>query len=316
MEGIILTKQVLPISPVVFNSEHHTYTLDGKLLQGVTPIVSWLFPKTYEGIPQNILDAAAEYGTFVHQKCEMADDLGIVNDDVTESYKQLLSDAGLEPVYSEYLVSDNQHIASCIDKVFTDDSLGDIKTTSKVHWQNVQVQLSIYAYLYEWQTGRKVNKLYLIWLPRPKYGKPMIKELPRIPASICEYVIENFLVDADPLNAMAAMTQYLISEPAERQRKEGEVPAHWQSVIDELMLVKQQLDKLTEREKELKASIMQGMQSSGDDKWATDLIQISRVAASERVSIDTKALQSKEPYIYERYKKISKVAESLRYKLL
>jgi hypothetical protein len=58
------------------------------------------------------------------------------------------------------------------------------------------------------------------------------------------------------------------------------------------------------------------MQSNGDDKWATDLIQISRVAATERVSIDTKALQSAEPDIYEKYKKTSKVAESLRYKLL
>ena len=310
-----MKKQDLYKSPVVFDGEHHTYTLDGKQLQGVTPIIGWLFPNTYKGISKSVLDAAAEYGTMVHQACELADDMGIVNE-YTTKYKELLTANGLQPVYSEYLVSDEKAIASCIDKVFADDSLGDIKTTSKVHWMNVQVQLSIYAWLYEMQTGREANKLYVIWLPKPRYGEAAIRELPRIPASICEYVVENYLAGVEPFDAMAAMTQYLISEPAERQRKEGEVPERWQSVIDELMLVKQQLDKLTEREKELKASIMQGMQSSGDDKWATDLIQISRVAATERVSLDTKALQSAEPDIYEKYKRTSKVAESLRYKLL
>ena len=310
-----MKKQVLPISRVVFDGEHHTYTLDGKQLQGVTPIVSWLFPKTYEGISKAVLQSAAAYGTMVHNYCELADDMGIVNE-YTKQYKELLEANGLEPVYSEYLVSDEKAIASCIDKVFADDSLGDIKTTSKVHWQNVQVQLSIYAWMYEMQTGREVNKLYVIWLPKPRYGEAAIRELPRIPASICKYVVENYLAGVDPFDAMAAMTQYLISEPAEHQRKEGEVPERWQGVIDELILVKQQLDKLTDREKELKASIMSGMESNGDDKWATDLIQISRVAASERVSIDTKALQSAEPDIYEKYKRTSKVSESIRYKLL
>ena len=308
-----MEKQVLPISPVVFDSEHHTYTLHDKKLSGVTPIVNWLFPDTYKGISKSVLDAAAEYGTMVHQACELADDLGITNE-YTKQYTELLQEYGLTAAYSEYLVSDEKTIASCIDKVFTDDSLGDIKTTSKVHWANVQVQLSIYAWLYEKQTGRKANKLYVIWLPKPKYGQPTIREVERIPSSIVEYAVENYLAGCEPFDALSIMAKYL--EPQPKKRQEGEVPAHWQSAIDELILVKQQLDKLTEREKELKASIMQGMMSNGDDKWATDLIQISRVAASERVSIDTKALQSAEPAVYEKYKKISKVAESLRYKLL
>lgn len=302
-------------SPVVFDSEHHTYTLNGKELGGVTPIINWLFPKTYEGISKSVLKAAAEYGTMVHQACELADDMGIVNE-YTTKYKELLKAYGLQPVYSEYLVSDEKAIASCIDKVFEDDSLGDIKTTSSIHWVNVQVQLSIYAWLYEKQTGRRANKLFVIWLPKARYGETTIKEVERIPASVCEYVVENYLAGAEPFNALSALSKFLMVEPAAKKRQEGEVPERWQSVIDELIMVKQQLDKLTEREKELKASIMQGMQSNGDDKWATDLIQISRVAATERVSLDTKALQAAEPEIFEKYKKTSKVAESLRYKLL
>ena len=310
-----MKKQDLYKSPVVFDSEHHTYTLNGKELGGVTPIINWLFPKTYEGISKSVLKAAAEYGTMVHQACELADDMGIVNE-YTTKYKELLKAYGLQPVYSEYLVSDEKAIASSIDKVFEDDSLGDIKTTSSIHWVNVQVQLSIYAWLYEKQTGRMVNKLFVIWLPKARYGETTIKEVERIPASVCEYVVENYLAGAEPFNALSALSKFLMVAPAAKKRQEGEVPAHWQSVIDELIMVKQQLDKLTEREKELKSSIMQGMQSNGDDKWATDLIQISRVAATERVSLDTKSLQAAEPEIFEKYKKTSKVAESLRYKLL
>ena len=181
---------------------------------------------------------------------------------------------------------------------------------------NVQVQLSIYAYLYELQTGRKANKLYLIWLPKPQYGTPRVKELERIPSDICSCVVEMFVKGADPLNAMALLSGYLMYEEPEKKRIEGEIPEAMDEIIYELMTVKKQLDIFTEREKELKKMILDTMTIKGEDKWSNDLIQISRRAASERVSIDTKALQKNEPSIYESYKKVTKVAESLTYKIL
>ena len=39
-------------------------------------------------------------------------------------------------------------------------------------------------------------------------------------------------------------------------------------------------------------------------------------AASERESVDTKALKSKMPEVYESFKKVTKVAASLSYKVL
>lgn len=302
-------------SPVVFNSEHHTYTLEGHELSGVTPIIAWLFSDTYKGIPQSVLDKAAEYGTLVHSKCELADSMGIVDDDIVKDYQRIIMEEGLRVVCSEYLVSDERSVASCIDKVFDDDSLGDIKTTSKVHMVNVQVQLSIYAYLYELQTGRKANSLYLIWLPKPQYGKPEVRELERIPAEVCKYIIEVYSQGGDPLSVMAVLSKYLPTV-YEVEVKEGEIPDSMQQVIDELMTVKKQLDIFTEREKELKKILLEAMQSSGDDKWADDLIQISRKAAYERESLDTKALKAKMPEVYESFRKVTKVAESLTYKVL
>lgn len=305
----------LPCSPVVFEPEHHTYDLNGKMLSGVTAIVKWLFPDTYAAIPESVLMQAADYGTLIHSKCELADSMGIVDDPIVQDYQRIIKDAGLQVLCSEYLVSDEKAIASSIDKVFTDDSLGEIKTTSKVHEVNVMVQLSIYAYLYELQTGRQANKLYLIWLPKPQYGKPMVKELVRIPADVCKYVVEVYAAQVDPLTAIAALSKYLPANPIHK-RIQGEIPDAVHTLVDELMMVKQQLDELSEREKTIKKQLLEAMQGVGEDTWANDLIQITRKAAYERESIDTKALKANEPNIYESYKKVTKVAESLTYKLL
>ena len=309
------TKFFYPESPVVFEPEHHTYTLNDKQLSGVTAIVKWLFPDTYAGIPDFVLNQAAEYGTLIHSKCELADSLDIADEPIVKEYQRIIKEAGLKVVLSEYLVSDEKDIASSIDKVFKDDSLGDIKTTSKVHEANVTVQLSIYAYLYELQTSRKVNKLYLIWLPKPQYGQPMVKELQRIPSEICQYVVECYVAGGDKLSAVAALVNYLPANPI-HNRINGEIPDGVHTVVEELMMVKEQLDTLSEREKELKKQLLEAMQGVGEDTWANDLIQITRKAAYKRESIDTKALKANEPSIYESYKKVTKVAESLTYKLL
>lgn len=304
-------------SPVVFNSEHHTYTLNGHELSGVTPIIAWLFPDTYKGIPQSVLDKAAEYGTMIHEKCELYDSMSIGADDPVVQDYALITRTLQKVAVSEYLVSDEQYIASKIDKVFADDSIGDIKTTSNVHGLCVQLQLSIYAWLYERQTGRKANKLYLIWLPKPQYGKPALRELERIPASVCEYIVEVFVHGGDRMSAMSALTGCGVTLEADGgRRKEGEIPDGVQEVVDELMVVKKQLDFFAAREKELKNMLMQAMQDTGDDKWSSDLIEISRRASSERESVDTKALKAKMPEVYESFKKVTKVAASLSYKVL
>lgn len=305
----------LPESPVVFEPEHHTYNLNGKMLSGVTAIVKWLFPDTYAGIPESVLMNAADYGTLIHSKCELADSMGIADEPIIKDYQRIIKDAGLQVALSEYLVSDEKDIASSIDKVFVDDSLGDIKTTSKVHEYNVTVQLSIYAYLYELQTGHKANKLYLIWLPKPQYGTAMVKELSRIPADVCKYIIEVYVAGGDPLSCITALSHYITAEP-EKKRVNGEIPDGMAKVVDELMMVKQQLDELGEREKELKKQVLTAMQNVNEDSWCNDLIQFTRKAAYERESIDSKELKAKMPEVYESFKKTTKVAESLTYKLL
>lgn len=318
-----MEKKALVSSPVVFNEEHHSYTLNGHQLSGVTPIIAWLFPNVYQGIPERVLEQAAAHGSEVHKACEVYDSLDILPDDeeLKEVVRQYVSVTKMFPkvACSEYLVSDEHRIASCIDKVFDDDSLADIKTTSKVHGLMVQLQLSIYAWLYERQNPeRKVPALYLIWLPKPQYGTPMVKQLDRIPASICEYIVEVWASDGDPLNAVAALSGagVHLEDMNSSTRKAGEIPEAVQTLVDELMVVKKQLDFLSDREKEIKNSLLVAMSNLNEDKWANDLIQISKKAAYLRESIDTKALKADAPEIYEKYKKETKVSESLTYKIL
>ena len=317
-----MEKKSLISSPVVFNEEHHSYTLNGHSLSGVTPIIAWLFPDTYQGIPQSVLSQAAAYGTEVHKACEVYDSLDILPEDdyLKEVVYQYASVTKTLPevACSEYLVSDEYRIASCIDKVFVNDALADIKTTSKVHGLLVQLQLSIYAWLYEKQNPeRKVPALYLIWLPKPQYGVPAVKQLERIPASICEYIVEVWAADGDRLSAMAALTGCGVAlEYDNTPRKAGEIPENVQALVDELIVVKKQLDYFAEREKEIKNDLLVTMSNLNEDKWADDLIQITKKAAYLRESIDTKALKADNPEIYAKYKKETKVSESLTYKVL
>lgn len=302
-------------SPVLFNEDGHTYTLNGQTLSGVTPIIHWLFPETYKGIPQSVLNNAAEHGSLIHKKCELADSMGIVDDEIVATYKELLEMKGLKPVLSEYLVSDEYRIASAIDKVFDDMSLGDIKCTSKVHIPNVTMQLSIYAWLMEMQNpGVKVNRLFCIWLPKPQYGNPDIIELKRVSADVCREIVEIWAADGDLLTARTLLCG--VGFEFEKQRVSGDIPEAFSDLMDELITMSEAKKQIEEREKAIKDVVLEAMQAEGADKWSNDLIQWSRRAASERESIDTKQLKAKMPEVYESFKKVTKVAESITYKVL
>lgn len=310
-------RQALVESPVKFDRASHEYTLNGHQLSGVTPIISWLFPETYRGIPKAVLDKAAEYGSMIHAKIEMADQMGVITCDPVEDYMALKDSKGLTTLCNEYLVSDEESVASSIDVVFDDDSLADVKTTSKVHVPLVTLQLSIYAWLYEGQNpGRKVNKLYCIWLPKPQYGSAEIIELERVPWEVCSEIVCTYIGNGDPKKCVKMLEDCGLVVESQKQRVEGEVPDGVQELIDELIIVKKQLDVLTPREKEIKQQILDIMQERGEDKWQSDLIQVTKVAASERSTVDSKLLEKKYPEAFKECQKVTRTVESIRYKLL
>lgn len=176
------SKIELKQSDVIFNEVDHTYTYLGSFLSGVTSLLHrTLFADKYKGISAEVLAKAAAYGHNIHEQIELVDTLGVESQTpAVQAYLQMKEELHLTTLANEYLVSDEQYIASSIDIVFDDLTLADIKTTSRLDMEYLSWQLSMYAYLFEMQNpGLKVPRLLAIWLPKPQYGKPNIIEVPR-----------------------------------------------------------------------------------------------------------------------------------------
>nr|DAQ38309.1 MAG TPA: Mitochondrial genome maintenance exonuclease 1, DNA complex, DNA exonuclease [Caudoviricetes sp.] len=307
-----MDKSELKRSAVVFDPTAHTYTLGDKKLGGVTAIVKWLFPDTYKDIPAHILNAAAEHGSLVHAKCELYDAMGVGDDmEEVQGYIRLLTDAGLKTLESEYLVDDGAAIASSIDKVFEPDdnglyTLGDIKCTSKIHVQNVTLQLSIYAALFEKNNrGKKVGKLYVIWLPKAQYGKPQLMELERIPKAACTAIMKAYLAGEDPT---PLREKYFLEDDG---LKEEPLPDDCTDMEQELANIEVSIKTLSERKDEIKAKLYERMVSDGVKKWTGGALVLTRKADSTQERVDSTKLKASYPDAFEACKKVVSVKGSL-----
>ena len=219
---------------VIFNELTHTYFLDKKKkLIGVTSLMKkhGLSPD-YSDIDPHVLNHAAARGTAVHKTLEAYDNHlmfitpitvsdnegGTATFDTTqelEAYKRAMLNYDGGVIASEYLVSDNDVVASSIDKVAETNEEGvfdllDIKTTSTLHVDALTWQLSIYAYLFELQNpGAKVRRLIGV---RVRDDSCTLTDVDRIPAEEVRRLIaceRNGLLYCPPRNEqpeLAGMT--------------------------------------------------------------------------------------------------------------
>ncbi|WP_314809652.1 hypothetical protein [Segatella oris] len=309
-------------SPVIFDEAAHTYTLEGVRLSGVTAIVKWMFPDTYKDIPQSVLEKAAEHGSLIHKKCEQYDNCGF-GDDLQEvrEYVRLKAENGLTTLENEYLVDDGKDIASSIDVVFDKDesgmySLADIKTTSKIHKDNVTLQLSIYAYLFEkCNKGKKVGRLFVIWLPKEQYGKAELMELKRIGSADCKKIVKAYVAKED---ATPYREKYfgVVEASTEIEPIEEAMPANLKDAEDEIIKIETQLKQMEERKKELKEGLYDLMVQHNVKKWQSKRLQIIRKLESTRESIDTAKVKKQHPEVYAECLKTSKVKGSITINIL
>lgn len=309
-------------SPVIFDEGAHTYTLDGVRLSGVTAIVKWMFPDTYKDIPQSVLEKAAEHGSLIHKKCEQYDNCGF-GDDLPEvkEYVRLKNQNGLTTAENEYLVDDGKNIASSIDVVFDEDEKGcyplaDIKTTSKIHKNNVSLQLSIYAYLFEkCNKGKKAGRLFVVWLPKEQYGKAELMELNRISATDCKKIIKAYLAKEDStpyrekyFGAKGTSTEL---EPIEEA-----LPVHLKDAEDMIISIENSVKELEAKKEVIKQRLYELMVKHNVKKWQSDRLQLIRKLDSTRETLDSTKLKKNYPEVYQECKKVSAVKGSLTIKVL
>ena len=289
-------------SQVVFSELDHTYTLDGKSLSGVTSILNrQLFADKYSGISDEVLNKAAEYGKGVHESIELYDSLGIGEDeDAVKSYIKLCQKEGLTRLDNEYLISDNDYVASSIDVVFDDCSLADIKTTSHLDEEYVSWQLSIYAYLFEKQNpDLQANRLLAIWIPKARYGKPKVVEVSRKPVSEVIRLIEADKAGQQYVPSVASSTEITIAN----------------DVVQEVIRIERELKELKDKQTELREGLLKQMQDHNIKSFKTDGLSLTRKLATTKTSLDSKMLQEKYPEIYNECLKTSEVKESLLIKI-
>ena len=305
------TKRIeLKQSEVVFLKEPHEYWLGDKKLSGITGMLQrQLFPDEFDGIPEAMINAAAEYGSDVHASIEDFDK-NWINDGTQEvnDYIQLCKDYGLIHECSEYTVTDGANWASKIDKVYRVSentfSLGDIKTYGQMTPEKLEKarwQLSIYAYFFELMNKKaKIEKLFIIRL-RNKMKKDgtfdHIKEIifvNRIPSEICKDLLDCDLRGEQFVNPYDIPDEYKSQEQTIR------------NLIQTKAEVEEQLSKI-------KARILVDMEKQGVRKWATETMRIIRKSPTTRTSFDFSAFKSDHPDLeYDSYMKVSPVAGSLQ----
>ena len=260
-------------SGVLFDEEQHTYLLKDKYLSGITGMLQrQFFPDEFEGIPQYIVDQAAEYGTQIHRSCEDFDHSWI-NDGTQEvaDYIQICRENNLTHECSEYTVTDGSDWASRVDKVYraSDDTfdLGDIKTYGKMTAEKLEKarwQLSIYAYMFELMNKKaKVGRLFIIHL-RNKQKKDgtwdhisNIIFVNRIPSEICEELLATDLRGEQFVNPFGIPDEYKAQE----------------AEIRELIQTKAEVE---ERLSQIKAKILEDMTTKDVKLWATDTMRLTR----------------------------------------
>jgi hypothetical protein len=287
-------------SDVIFDAANHTYSYEGRQLSGITSLLHrQLFPDMYAGISQEVLQNAADRGTLVHQNCELADEGFDVDTIEAINYLKLKAENNLAFEQSEYLVSDNEHYASCIDKVYREDdttfSLGDIKTTYSLNKEYVTWQLSIYAYLFEKQNpGAKVSSIFAIWLRDEK------AKLVRLERKSDEEVSSLLSCDSQGIQYNPK------NESLPILAKEAE-----QMIVD----IETQIKALEEQKDNLREGVMRAMVQAGLYSWKGEKVSITRKTASTRKTFDAKRFEKEHPELYNQYVKETLTSEVLQIKI-
>lgn len=301
-------------SPVIYDREEHTYTLDGVLLQGLTGFIKeQLFPDMYSGISSNTLNTAAQRGSEIHDAIEDYDNFGAISEEYqneVSNYIEMSRDNLLKYESSEYVVSYDNFLASPIDKVYrvSDNEfiLGDIKTVYRIdqqyHWY-VTWQLNVYKVLFERQNpDAKVVGLCCLWLRGDKS-----KFIP------CEFIPENevwkFIHCCESGIKYDCPPQYL--PPKKDLVNKGEVMA----VPHEVQMLETAILEMHEYEskfKEIKSRIKQMMIDNKVPSWSFGQVRLNVTFAKETEVFDEKKFKEENPDIWKKYLKPKKGSDTFK----
>lgn len=294
---------------VFFDAISHSYINDkDELLIGVTSLLEKhnLAPDL-SNIPATRLKEAADKGTRVHEYLQsyeagkMVLPSGLLNE-----YKKL----GLRFLASEFLVSDNELVASKIDMLYQSgpDSviIADIKTSEKKNLRYVTWQTSIYKVLFERQNpGIKVSDLYLIWTDKNCEKLKAFERLEPIPESEVEALLDAERKDeiyVDPHTAESAVT--VLADDL----------ALYSASISLMAELKAKLKETEAFVKECDKKLVAYMTENNLEEMLVEGGTVKLKKGYQRKAVDTARLAKDYPQLAAKYEKVSDVSPSIIYK--
>ena len=312
----------LPISPVRFVEDRaqdiHQYWMGFAQLSGVTEILKQvLFYDKYNGIDADVLARAAARGTAIHEAVQAwllqeswtpAEDLieydyearaAVMAWGNSEATNYLLNSA--RPISCEYLVSNEEDIATKIDIVFEEadgDDITDIKTTAELDMEYVGWQLSVEKVLYQSQTGRKVKRLLVLW-----YNRGL---------SLWEV---HEVKDKGEEAVASLISDWRAGVRREVSKVITDYPAPVVQLGNLYLALELEIKRLEAQREDFRSRLKALMNENDIKTLKLEGFTCSVVAPSERRTLDSKRLVAEHPElktILDGYYKVSTVTESLK----
>ena len=141
---------------IEFLEREHLYLVNGVITPSVSEILKFIFPEKYKGVPTNILNAKADYGSVVHEAIEKIENdeelpkLDYIQEASIKQYFKLKEKYNIAVLEQEKMVNYQGRYAGRFDMIANINgltSLCDIKTTATLDKEYLSWQLSFYELL-------------------------------------------------------------------------------------------------------------------------------------------------------------------------
>lgn len=287
----------------IFEEETHKYFLvdaeTGETIKELISVTTLMrkhgLSPNYDGIPTETLNKKAEYGKLVHSEIEnyiKNGEIGFTSE--LSEFIDYIHKNDLKPLFSEFIAF-NDVVAGTVDLfgVYCDatGALADYKTTATLHKEALRWQLSLYKYL----SGVSADMLQAFHFTDK--GLKVI-DIEPIPCEEIEKLIECERNGEIYKGKQLAVADDLLVKIAEAEEK-----------IKNFELLKKEVEAQAET---LKAELLETMRTQGIKSFENDALKITYIEPTTRETIDSKRLKEELPEIADKYKKISKVKDSVR----
>ena len=166
-----------------FNSETHTYKLDGIKLPSVTQIIGGAGLSDFSKVNQDILKRSQSFGSAAHLACQLFDDnrLDMKSLDLElfpylDAWKKFKRDFGITKFteIEKQVYSLKYQYAGCLDRLW-EDTLIEIKTSTSIP-ATTGLQLAGYQNAYEEMYKVKIKRRICVQLLDGTYKMEEYKE--------------------------------------------------------------------------------------------------------------------------------------------